>query len=205
MDIAIVIRRVNTEANRPLPRPYCDSQLMSGTVRLSDNFTEASPFYRLFVEAPAVREMFSYIQWHIGQRPEIRVEQGGVLLGKRYVDASYGISYTVASKAIPAKNAVGTTGHLDITAACWAEIHDQKDRHNQKEGDNLIIVGWFHTHPNNLSVFMSATDQGTQSRFFSDENAYALVINPQLRLVKAFRSEASLPARGYLVLAPAPR
>ena len=196
----ITIYNVNNSVNEETREVYNEIGLCGGEVRLSDNFASAEPTHKLIIKHEAVREIFDFIEWEIGQRNDIRVEQGGILLGKRYYDCENNIHFVVVSKAITANDAIGSTGHLDITHECWSKMHEKKDEYNARSGENAIIAGWFHTHPNALSCFMSGTDRYTQNLFFNDDNTYAIVINPQRHLLKAYRSKECFDTQAFLIV-----
>jgi len=199
----ITILNVNNDMNKELEAVYDEKQLLEGKdVRLSDNFASASTSYKLILKPLAVREIFNFIEWSSGQRNDIRPEQGGILIGKRYYDSERGIHFAIVTKAITADTAIGTAGHLNITKECWGEMHEKKDSYNIETGENAIIIGWFHTHPNMLSCFMSGTDRTTQNLFFDGINTYALVINPQRHLMKAFRSKDCYATQAFLMMMP---
>lgn len=195
----ITIHNVNNNVNDEVEAVYTEKELLDGNVHLCDNFFSAPSSHRLILKNEAVREIFEFIEWNVGQRSDMRVEQGGVLLGKRCYDAEQDIHFAIVSKAITADNAIGSSGYLDITHECWKIIHDKKDEYNEDTGEEAVIVGWFHTHPNMLSCFMSGTDRNTQNLFFDGDNTYSIVFNPQRHLLKAFRSKECFAAQAFLV------
>jgi proteasome lid subunit RPN8/RPN11 len=194
----IVIHSINNSANQEILTNYNESDFIKGDVRLSDNFSSAENTHKIILNNEVVREIFEFIEWDTGLRSDIRDEQGGILLGKRYYDADQNIHFVIVSKAITAVGAIESSGYLEITHECWSDMHQKKDEHNEETGQNLIIVGWFHTHPNMLSCFMSGTDRNTQNLFFDGDNTYSLVINPQRHLLKAFRAKECYPAQAFL-------
>ena len=196
----ITIYGVNNKVNDEQPGIYDESRLVNGAVRLSDNFSSADPLHKLILKPKAVFEIFNFIEWDVGQRADTRNEQGGILIGKRYFDEMKRIHYVVVSKAIIADEAEGSTGYLNITHDCWNNIHEKKDNYNRETGEDAVIVGWFHTHPNMLPCFMSGTDRNTQDLFFDGDNTYSIVINPQRHLLKAFRSKECFAAQAILLL-----
>ena len=196
----ITILAVHNEANEEQPAVFDGKQLLSGDVRRCDNFDAADSSHRLILNREAVREIFDFVEWDVGQRPDTRVEQGGILLGRRYFDAEKVIHFAVVTKALCAAHANASSGFLEMTRACWREMHDRKDEYNFASGEDAVIIGWFHTHPNLLSCRMSDTDRNTQSLFFNGENTYALVINPQRQLLNAFRAKGCFAAQAYLRL-----
>lgn len=198
----ITIHSVNNSANEELVGTYDETALFNGVVRSSDNAPKGDPHHKLVLCHMAVREIFDFIEWDRGERPDSRDEQGGILLGKRYYDAQKDIHFAVVSKAVTANNAVESSGYLDITQECWREMHEKKDLYNESTGENAVIVGWFHSHPNNLPCFMSWTDRNTQDLFFDGDNTYSIVFNPQRHLLKAFRARECYATQAFLIIDP---
>jgi len=198
----ITIHSVNNSANEELCESYDEFALFDGVVHSSDNAPEGDPHHKLVLKHKAVREIFDFIEWDRGERPDSRDEQGGILLGKRYYDAKKEIHFAVVSKAITADDAVGSSGYLDITQECWRDMHKKKDDYNEATGEDAVIVGWFHTHPNSLSCFMSGTDRNTQDLFFDGDNTYSIVFNPQRHLLKAFRARECYATQAFLITTP---
>jgi len=196
----ITILNVNNSINDEMAREYDEKQLLTGDVHISDNASLAKTSHKLIIQSSAVREIFDFIEWDIGERIDSRIEQGGVLLGRRYFDAEKDIHFVIVSKVITADDAIGTTGFLEITQECWRKMHDEKDVYNETTNEEVVIVGWFHTHPNNLSCFMSGTDRNTQNLFFDGENTYSIVINPQRHLIKVFRSRECYPTQAFFIV-----
>jgi len=197
--MGIVIYSINNYANQETIKCYHEAELMKRFVRLSDNFFAADESHKLILMPNAVKEIFQYIEWDIGPRTDVRVEQGGILLGNRYYDEEKKLHFVIVEKALMARSAEGTSGYLEISHECWADMHKQKDAYNVEHQKNTVIVGWFHTHPNMLSCFMSGTDRKTQSLFFDGENTFSVVINPQRHLFKAFRGKECYPTQAFLM------
>ena len=196
----ITIHSVNNSANQEFSDTYDETILFNGIIRSSDNAPKGDPHYKLILQHKAVREIFDFIEWDRGERPDSRDEQGGILLGKRYYDAEKDIHYAIVSKSITAEDAVGSSGYLDMTQECWRNMHSKKDDYNEATGENAVIIGWFHTHPNSLSCFMSSTDRNTQDLFFDGENTYSIVFNPQRQLLKAFRASECYATQAFLII-----
>ena len=196
----ITILNINNKINDELEQLYDEQLYINKKVLLSDNFYFADNEHRIIIEAKAVDEIFDFIEWHKGSRTDIRVEQGGIMLGNRYYDCDKNLHYTIVKKVIVAEKAEGTSAFLEITPECWNDMYEQKDSYIAESGNEVVIVGWFHTHPNMLPVFMSGTDRNTQKQFFNGENTYSVVINPQRHLIKAFRAEQCFPTQAVLLL-----
>ncbi|MDR0918192.1 MAG: hypothetical protein LBM93_02930 [Oscillospiraceae bacterium] len=140
--------------------------------------------YYLLLTKSAVENIKKSLDWGHKTKNN-QVEQGGVLLGNvcRYKNEVYSIVIDILLAA--------TTGNpvfVEFTNAMWADMQDRLDEKNlnRSRNEQLVILGWFHTHPNNLSVFMSGTDMTTQRLNFSQEWQASLVMNPHTNDMKAF-------------------
>lgn len=100
----------------------------------------------------------------------LRVELGGVLLGVAYNHG--GQVYVEVKAAIPAKSTENGPVHFTFTADAWSQLHVDRAAY-----PDLVIVGWFHTHPD-LGVFFSADDEVVQQAAFTQPWHVALVVDP---------------------------
>lgn len=116
---------------------------------------------------------------------ENRVEQGGILLGRvfRYQQEIFSFVEDVILA-----NTRGKSAFVEFTPDMWAKMQQDLDEinHERKEEEQLSIIGWFHTHPNGLSVFMSGTDKNTQDKNFFQDWQVSIVLNPHTRKLRAF-------------------
>jgi hypothetical protein len=144
------------------------------------------------------------IQDHIGWGKKTRdnvVEQGGIYVGSPCILPN-GERVGYVRSAIAAPGTVGTSVYVEFNHDVWAYflrvIQSKKDSGEYESDD--VILGWYHTHPNSLNVFMSGTDMGTQrSQFYRDWNS-AVVINPHRQLIAGFCGGAAVPAEVLLLL-----
>lgn len=145
---------------------------------------------------------FRLIKEHIGWdriRTENCVEQGGILTGKAYTTDD-GIIYSVVDNAIPATMAQGSSAYLEMNHETWVDMLNKACSADDKyENSSITVVGWYHTHPNTLDVFMSGTDIATQKRLFSHDWQFALVFNPHKRIWKAYSGEDVVECAGYVI------
>ena len=153
----------------------------------------------LLITKTARDEMLGHICWGNHDTRTNRVEQGGLLAGVHYEDPSTKLHYCVALHAYPLTNAKGNPTFLDAKAANWAECFAAMDRDNVATGLDMNTMGWFHTHPNGLSTFMSGTDRHTQSTMFNGETNFALVLNPHTGSWKAFRGPSASDSMCYML------
>lgn len=113
------------------------------------------------------------------------VEQGGILLGRvwRYKNEVF----SFVEDCILA-NTQGSSAFVEFTPDMWAAMQQELDNLNSLKAkeDKMAIIGWFHTHPNELAVFMSGTDQNTQNKNFSQDWQVSVVLNPHKKILRAF-------------------
>lgn len=166
-----------------------DGRYQTKMLMFDDNYMAAGDSYRTYLTPEAVKEIFDYITWG-DLSSENAEEQGGFLIGRYLYDPEKDLNIAIVEMAIPAKHARGSIGTLEIQNQDMWEMHQQLDTINstRSEEEKLLVLGWFHTHPNTLDVFMSGTDRYTQRTFFSGERALAIVLNPHRKIWKCFRS-----------------
>lgn len=98
-------------------------------------------------------------------------EVGGVLLGGFYRNDDG--SFVEVTDFIEAESARGTDVSLTFTHETWEHIHERI----ALRGEDIQIVGWYHSHPG-LGVFMSKDDEFIHTSFFSDPWHIAIVHDP---------------------------
>lgn len=162
----------------------------------NDERKEAS--HLLYIHNKAFDSIRSHISWEERTKNNI-VEQGGILLGETFIDQKQGITYGVVEKSIPATLAQGSAGYLDINHQAWKEMLEKADDYREPHKSEVQIIGWYHTHPNNLDVFMSGTDIGTQKQFFSHDWQFAIVLNPHKKIWKAFYGANANECQGHVI------
>ena len=143
----------------------------------------------LLITETAKRDIFEFIHWNDRTTRVNRVEQGGLLAGQYFTVPSTNQRIGVVLKAFPMYHAAGDPGFLDAQAEDWKDAEMDMRHFAEEHGIELVQIGWFHTHPNNLHTFMSGTDRRTQSLIFNNDYNFALVLNPHTLSWKAFRSE----------------
>ena len=147
----------------------------------------------------AWREIADFIRWGDRETKVNRVEQGGMMAGSHYRLTGADARVCLVRHVFPLYTATGSGGYLNAEAADWNAAYAAMDRRVAETGETLDVIGWFHTHPNSLPVFMSGTDHYTQERVFHDEYNYAVVLNPHTRVWKAFRGRDAHPACAMLL------
>ncbi len=145
----------------------------------------------LLITETAKQDIFRFIGWGDYCLKRNRVEQGGLLSGKYYISSSSGQKYAVVLRAFPMPDVVGTPGFWDAKAEDWKQADWEMTCYNREHGETLVSIGWFHTHPNDLPTFFSATDRYTQWNIFNNKYNFGIVLNPHRLSWKGFRSESA--------------
>lgn len=137
----------------------------------------------LVITEDAERIIKEHISW--GEKTEWNVrEQGGLLIGQPFRVKRRVIG--LVESAIPAELTRSSAAYLEMGVDTWAKMLDVFDE--RYSGKGLRVIGWYHTHPNGLPVFMSGTDMGTQRTFFNRPWHFAAVLNPHQKLLACFHS-----------------
>lgn len=173
---------------------------MSADIYITSDFNEDQDIsHRLYINEEAKNQIFQHIGW--AQKTTGNVfEQGGILLGTCIFDKKEKITYGIVERAVPGKSARGHAAYLELNHQAWKEMIDYVDELlDNKPEVNLQIVGWYHTHPNSLGVFMSGTDRATQRRMFGQSWQFAIVLNPHKQIWKAFHGKNSEECKGFML------
>ncbi len=160
--------------------------------------SHCSTTHELYLTSKAVRQISQHIHW--GEKSfKNGVEQGGILLGKVYRDEAAGVTYGLAEEAVAGELGRGSGVYLELDHSAWQQMYQQVDSLLERRGKgDMYIIGWYHTHPNSLDVFMSGTDRGTQERMFNKDWQFAIVLNPQRKIWKAFHGASARECRGEI-------
>ena len=154
--------------------------------------------HRLLVGSQAMDTISNHIGW--GRQTEAnQVEQGGVLVGSVLRESESNLTTGVASTAIPATEAEGSISRLHFNHEVWSSILRRVDELDRQGSRNSQIIGWYHTHPGRLSVFMSTTDQATQRQIFTQDWHFAVVMNPQKEVWRVFHGPESEECKGFVI------
>lgn len=127
-----------------------------------------------------------------------RVEQGGILVGQVFNDEDKQKIIGIVKDIIPGESAPSNNISLNMTTEVWNSMYREFDLKDRNE--ELRIIGWYHTHPNTLDVFMSKVDVETQKRFFKHDWQFSVVFNPHRRVWKVFSGGKCMECQGYFLL-----
>lgn len=119
---------------------------------------------------------------------DLNREHGGVLLGQPLYDPEEQRYFVVVQFSVAAKGTEGSPVHLHYTASTWDCISRVIDRDHR----DMIIVGWYHSHPG-LGVFMSSADRATQRAFGNHPWTLAVVVDPIAQQTGWFAGEECIP------------
>lgn len=151
-----------------------------------------------FTENAWKRDICTHIGW--GQITKSNgFEQGGLLLGNVFRDPERMITFAIVEKALAGLSATGSMAYLSIGHATWNEMLDEADLYLDDQEYQLRIIGWYHTHPMTLQVFMSGTDMNTQRTFFPNYWQFAVVLNPHRQLWRSFLGGDALECSGNVI------
>lgn len=140
--------------------------------------------YYLILEKNTAQKLKDSLDWGMKTKRN-RVEQGGILLGRV---ACYENEIYCFVENILLADTTGDPVFVEFTNEMWAVMQEELAKMNAAfdSSEKLAIVGWFHTHPNGLAVFMSGTDMQTQRLNFSQKWQASLVMNPHMRKYRVF-------------------
>jgi proteasome lid subunit RPN8/RPN11 len=166
----------------------------------SDCHEQVCTTHKLYLKQEAMHQIARHIGW--GEETAFnQVEQGGILLGQVFKDSEAGLTYGVVHRAVAGASAKGSSAYLEMTHETWKEMLDSVNKILVAEPEEALqIIGWYHTHPNHLSVFMSTTDQATQRRLFAYDWQFAMVLNPQKTIWRAFFGGDAQECPGFMVI-----
>ncbi len=154
---------------------------------------------RLYISQKAKKQIWNHIEWGNHYTKNNKNEQGGILLGKVFFDKEKEIQFAIVEDVVVGKTAKGNPTYLEMSHETWAQMLNDADQIIEDKNDNIQVIGWYHTHPNELSLYMSNTDMNTQYRFFNQDWHYAIILNPHKEIWKAFVGKEAKECKGYIL------
>lgn len=136
----------------------------------------------LLLQPIACDELYDEIEWgELTSRN--KYEEGGILIGKvfQYQNKVYGVVEHIISSGI-----IGRSTHISFSHEVWDEMLKKLDGYNETNKTDLVVIGWYHTHPVNIAPEFSDTDYTTQRTHFSKYWQFALVLNPQKKTYNSY-------------------
>lgn len=149
----------------------------SSAIRVTANLMRGT---RLYIMRGCVTSVMAHVK-------SDHKEVGGLLLGRVWehhlpTHNSSG-PLVVLVDAVPSEVYRNSSVSLEMGTEIWGRI-------NERVSDHLIVVGWYHSHPN-LGAYFSGTDRRTQRAFFSHPYSVGWVIDPFRHEEKVFVGEDS--------------
>lgn len=94
------------------------------------------------------------------------IEQAGFFIG-RVNSSPDGVLWSEVLEYVPARGSIDQSGgHFTINADVWRNLRDELDKMRLLRGDqNLIAIGWAHTHPRGWEGKMSTADETVNESF----------------------------------------
>lgn len=170
------------------------------SVRLkSEGGSLASKNVRIILEPSAVKPLFESIAWGSKYR-QGDVEQAGILIGNYYCDRTIcdEVVWADAVMVVPADPSLVSASFetIDITTEAWKKMYEDAAKF---QTENLQIIGWYHTHLDNISTRFSGVDRNTQLRAFTYKYSFGVVFNPNQKKWSAFYGPDSRECVGELL------
>ena len=153
----------------------------------------------LYFLPDALKSLDKHIGWG-KKNPDNQVEQGGILIGEVFYDEHRRKVIGIVQDIIAGESAPSDNMSLNMTTEVWNSMYRELDLKNRNSQKEMRIIGWYHTHPNNLDVYMSTVDIRTQKCFFRHEWQFAVVFNPHRKIWKVFSGERCMRCQGYFLL-----
>ena len=154
----------------------------------------------LCISQKAKIQIWQHIGWGEKNSAINTNEQGGILLGNVYRDTEKSIVHGLVTQVVTTDLAQGKPAYLKMTHEAWSQMLNDADFIIDANPDkDLQVIGWYHTHPNNLDVFMSGTDLNTQQKFFYQKWHYAVVLNPHREYWRVFIGAEAKECQGFIL------
>jgi len=125
-------------------------------------------------------ETFRTMMEHCTDLGEKELEALGFLLGDHFTHE--GDEYTVVEEVVTSElDSSSVSVKIKNFTPMFERMHEL-----EKAGKDLILVGWYHSHPGH-TCFLSHTDIDTQKRMFRESYHVAVVVDPFNAEVKSFK------------------
>lgn len=163
---------------------------------------------RMLVYTPyAAKKQMELIGWRRDDFPENRKEQGGWLIGKYILDSSGIPVQGEVTDVLEAKTECRFPGYIEWDAMeeirlqqIFFQLKENFARTDPEGAEQLEVLGWYHTHPNNLDVFLSSTDMETVKLKYYKPEKYSVVLNPHRGIFRAFAGENAVEVPVIMLL-----
>lgn len=158
----------------------------------TERWISSSP--RMLVYTPyAAKRQLDIIGWKRDDYPVNRKEQGGLLIGNEVLDPLGNPVQGEVTEVLEAKTECRFPGYIEWSAMeeirlqrLFFQLKEERAKTDLEASERMKILGWWHTHPNALDVFLSSTDLETVRLKYYRPEKYSVVLNPHRGLLRAF-------------------
>lgn len=130
-----------------------------------------------------------------------QVEQGGILIGKVFQKKGTSLICGLVEYVIPSLLAKGSMTYFEMNYDSWQAMLNELDELNLEIPiqEQVSIIGWYHTHPKHLRIYMSEKDLKTQNLFFQLDYHFSVILNPQQKKWSVFQGKLGNECKGYII------
>ena len=147
------------------------------------------------------------IGWGRCDFPRNRKEQGGWLIGRHFSDNQGRIMKSEVLYILEAQTDVREPGYIEWSALedirlqrAFFDIQSSVAKNDPEAAKSIEFIGWWHTHPNRLPVFLSSTDHSTIRIKFNKPEHYSVVLNPHRKIWRVFAGPDAVEIHGIMPL-----
>lgn len=174
------IKDLNTFIHKEPPKDFVNANPSA--------FSENDEMFIAFDEE-ASDALYSEVAW--GRRTyRNQTEQIGLLAGHFCNAAPEGAAPKIwleVKKIIPCRNPeISKKDYIKISPENWKSMYEELEQINREQEQELVLVGWYHTHPENIPAVFSNIDYETHTSQFTYEYNAAVVLNPHRKTWKAY-------------------
>ena len=172
--------------------------------------TEASvvPNRVLFFSPDAANDLLNkVIGWGRFDYPDNKKEQGGWLIGSHTMNSCGEIIKSDVRYILQAETDIREPGYIEWSALedirlqrSFFQIRQNLAKTDPELSQRLELLGWWHTHPNKLHVFLSGTDRTTIADKFNKPGHYSVVLNPHRKTWRVFAGPEATEILGIMLL-----
>lgn len=177
----------------------------------SDTGAQEVPNRVLIFSPSAANDLLNHkIGWGRHDFQRNRREQGGWMIGHHTRNQAGEIITTEVDYVLEAETSIREPGYIEWSALedirlqrAFFAIQQECAERDPAFAKGLELVGWWHTHPNRLPVFLSGTDMTTIREKFNQPGHYSVVLNPHTMIWRAFSGVHADEVHGLMMLSGA--
>lgn len=147
------------------------------------------------------------IGWGRFDFPRNKTEQGGWMIGHHITNGQGEIIKSEVQYILEAETDVREPGYIEWSALedirlqrAFFTIQRSVAETDPEAAKHLELLGWWHTHPDRLHVFLSGTDRATIQSKFNKPGHYSVVLNPHQKIWRVFAGPDATEIHGFIPL-----